>query len=71
MITRNLRMGPRNSFLTHHRSTTSRNKTKIRRTDDRVEHSTTKKTETYTSGSRTKYCNNSGGIRKIPLRKKL
>ena len=69
MVTRNQQMGPRNSFPTHHRSTTSENKTKIRRTDDGVEHSTTKATETYTSGSRNKECDDLGGIRKIPLRK--
>ena len=69
MITSNQRMGPRNSFPTHHRSTTIRNKTKTRRTEDGVEHPTKKTTETYTSGYRTEDCNDSEGIRKIHLRK--
>ena len=69
MITRNQWMGPRNSFTTHHISKTSRNKTEIRGTEDGVENSTTKATETYTSGSRNKECDDLGGIRKIPLRK--
>ena len=69
MITRNQRMGPRNSFMTHHRSTTSREKTEIRGTDVGVKQSDTKTTETYTSGARTEYCNDSGVIQKIPLRK--
>ena len=69
MITRNQRMGPRNLFMTHHRSTTSSNKTEIRGTDVGVKQSETKTTETYTSGDRTEYCNDSGVIQKIPLRK--
>ena len=43
MITSNQRMGPRKSFTTHHRSTTSKNKTEIRKTDDGIDLSTTKK----------------------------
>ena len=69
MITRNQRMGPRKSFPTHQRSTTSKNWPKIRKTDDGVEHPTTKTTEAPTSGARTKDWDDSEGIRKISLRK--
>ena len=69
MITRNKRMGPRNSFLIHHRSTTSKNKMEFIRTNGGVEHSNKKTTETYTIGDRTKDCNDLGGIRRVTLGK--
>ena len=49
MITGNQQIGPRNLFPTHNISTTISNKTEIRRTEEIVEHSTTKTTETYTT----------------------
>ena len=67
VITSNQQMGPRESFTTHHRSTNSKNKKEIRKTDNGVYHSTTKTTETYTSTARTKDCDDSDGMRKITL----